>query len=112
MNATENTNHYAYRIQWSPEDAEYVGTVLEIPGLNWLDATPNGALDGIRKVTQECVDDMLKHGEQPPQAFADHHYSGRFNVRIPPQTHRRIAMEAAEEGVSLNRFISDRLANA
>jgi len=36
-------------------------------------------------------------------------YSGRFQVRIPPEVHRRLATEAAEQGVSLNRLVSSRL---
>ena len=31
--------------------------------------------------------------------------------RVPPETHRALAMRAAEEGVSLNRLVSARLAN-
>ena len=37
-------------------------------------------------------------------------YSGRFLVRLPPETHRQLAIKAAEEGVSLNRLVSTRLA--
>ena len=32
-------------------------------------------------------------------------------VRVPPETHRAPAIQAAEEGVSLNRLVSARLAN-
>jgi predicted HicB family RNase H-like nuclease len=38
------------------------------------------------------------------------HYSGEFRVRIPPQLHRNLAMMAAEQGVSLNRLASAKLA--
>jgi predicted HicB family RNase H-like nuclease len=37
-------------------------------------------------------------------------YSGEFRVRIPPQVHRALATEAAEQGVSLNRLASAKLA--
>ncbi len=33
-------------------------------------------------------------------------------VRVPPETHRALAIRAAEEGVSLNRLVSTRLANS
>ena len=39
------------------------------------------------------------------------HYSGEFRVRIPPQVHRSLAIEAAEQGVSLNRLASAKLAS-
>jgi predicted HicB family RNase H-like nuclease len=32
-----------------------------------------------------------------------------FLVRIPPSLHRRLALEAAEAGISLNRLASDKL---
>ncbi|MCP3887532.1 MAG: toxin-antitoxin system HicB family antitoxin, partial [Desulfobulbaceae bacterium] len=38
-------------------------------------------------------------------------FSGRFNVRVPESLHRQLVMAAAEEGVSLNRLVSDRLAH-
>ena len=53
---------------------------------------------------------MEANGETPPEPMADRAYSGRFVVRVPPETHRALAMKAAEEGVSLNRLISARLA--
>ncbi len=30
-------------------------------------------------------------------------------IRIPPELHRRLALEAAEAGISLNRLASDKL---
>ena len=30
-------------------------------------------------------------------------------VRIPPELHRRLALEAAEAGISLNRLASEKL---
>jgi predicted HicB family RNase H-like nuclease len=36
-------------------------------------------------------------------------FSGKFLVRIPPELHRRLTLEAAEAGVSLNRLASAKL---
>ena len=46
-----------------------------------------------------------------PEPITDHTYSGKFIVRIPPEFHRALAVQAAEQGVSLNRLVSARLAN-
>lgn len=51
-----------------------------------------------------------KGGEAVSVPLADRTYSGKFMVRVPPQTHRAPAIKAAEEGVSLNRLASARLA--
>lgn len=57
----DNANkQYSYMVRWSDEDKEYVGTVRELPGLSWLDSSPEKALNGIRKVTHECVADRLR----------------------------------------------------
>ena len=108
--ASPNTNHYTYRVTWSPEDGEHVGLCAEFPSLSWLAGTPEAALAGVRKVVQEAVADMLAHGEAVPGALAVKRYSGQFKVRIPPELHRNLTMLAAEQGVSLNRLASLRLA--
>jgi len=41
--------------------------------------------------------------------IAGKHYSGKFLVRIPPEVHRKLAIQAAESGVSLNRLASSKL---
>ncbi|TXH58270.1 MAG: toxin-antitoxin system HicB family antitoxin [Burkholderiaceae bacterium] len=105
-----NLDHYTYRVTWSAEDSEHVGLCAEFPSLSWLAKTPEKALAGIRKVVAECVRDMAANAEQVPEPLADRRYSGEFKVRIPPQQHRRLAIEASEQGVSLNRLVSAKLA--
>jgi predicted RNase H-like HicB family nuclease len=105
----EKNDYYSYRVTWSEEDREYVGLCAEFPSLSWLDATPEAALTGIRHVVAEVVEDMTTNGETVPQPIAMARYSGKFLVRVPPEVHRRLALEAAESGVSLNRLVSARL---
>jgi predicted HicB family RNase H-like nuclease len=105
-----SVDHYTYRVTWSPEDGEHVGLCAEFPSLSWLARTPEAALKGIRQVVSEAVADMDASGETKPMPLAEKHYSGEFRVRIPPQLHRALALQAAEEGVSLNRLASAKLA--
>jgi hypothetical protein len=79
-------DRYTYRVTWSEEDSEYVGLCAEFPSLSWLEGTPEAALRGIRSLAQ------------------------KFMVRVPPEVHRLLAIQAAESGVSLNRLISSKLA--
>lgn len=106
-----NIHHYTYRVIWSPEDEEFVGLCAEFPGLSWLTRSQDSALKGIVKLVSEVVADMLARGESIPESISEHHYSGKFQVRIPPERHRLLVMQAAEAGVSLNRLVSDRLAS-
>ena len=105
-----NAAHYTYRVTWSPEDGEHVATCLELPSLSWLAKTPEAALAGIRKVVADVLTDMQAGSEPIPPAMAEKTYSGEFRLRIPPQLHRTLVMEAAEQGVSLNRLASAKLA--
>jgi predicted HicB family RNase H-like nuclease len=100
---------YTYRVTWSEEDSEHVGLCTEFPSLSWLAATPEAALKGIRKLVAEVVADMASAGEQIPEPLATKHYSGKFMVRVPPEVHRQLAMEAAEAHISLNRLASAKL---
>lgn len=54
---------------------------------------------------------MRASGEAVPAALAEKHCSGEFRVRIPPEVHRALAIQAAEQGVSLNRLASAKLAS-
>ena len=105
------TDHYTYRVTWSLEDNEYVGLCAEFPSLSWLAPTPDEAFSGIRQVVADSLADMRAANETAPEPIADRAYSGKFMVRVPPETHRVLVMRAAEEGVSLNRLASARLAN-
>jgi predicted HicB family RNase H-like nuclease len=102
-------DRYTYRITWSDEDQEYAGLCVEFPSLSWLDKNPEAALAGIRNVVAEAVKDMKANGETPPEPLSSKRFSGKFMVRIPPELHRKLAIEAQEEGISLNRLASDKL---
>jgi len=104
-----NHEHYTYRVTWSAEDEEYVGLCAEFPSLSYLDESMTKALNGIVELVGQIVQDMVANGEMLPEPIAEKHYSGKFQVRIPPEQHRMLAIRAAEEGVSLNRYISARL---
>jgi len=104
-----NADHYTYRVTWSPEDGEHVGLCAEFPSLSWLAATPEAALSGIRAVVADALADMRASGETIPVPIAERTYSGQFKVRIPPEAHRALVIEAAEQRVSLNRLATVKL---
>jgi predicted HicB family RNase H-like nuclease len=107
----QKDDKYTYRVTWSEEDAAYVGLCAEFPSLSWLARSPESALKGIRKVVLEVVEDMVRKGEQVPEPLSTKHFSGKFMVRVPPEVHRQLAIEAAEARVSLNRLASAKLSH-
>ncbi|MFH0847577.1 MAG: toxin-antitoxin system HicB family antitoxin [Chloroflexota bacterium] len=102
-------DHYTYRVTWSFEDDEYVGLCAEFPSLSWLANTPEEALQGIRSLVAEVIADMKSSGEPIPEPIATRHYSGKFTVRITPDVHRFLVIQAAESKVSFNRFVCGKL---
>ena len=102
-------DRYTYRVTWSEDDHEYVGLCAEFPSLSWLAKDPQAALRGISKLVQDVIEDMRKEGKALPDPIALKHYSGKFMVRVPPQVHKKLVIEAAESGVSLNRLASSKL---
>jgi predicted HicB family RNase H-like nuclease len=104
-------DHYTYRVTWSEEDQEYVGLCAEFPGLSWLADSPEAALRGVRRMVADSVEDMETSGESIPEPLASRKFSGKFMVRVPPDVHRELTLQAAEAGVSLNRLATVKLAH-
>ena len=105
-----NYEHYTYRVIWSTEDEEFVGLCTEYPSLSYLDEDRITALNGITDLVRNVVADMEANGEKVPEPISEKKYSGKFQVRISPERHRMLAIEAAEQNISLNRYVSDKLA--
>jgi len=105
----KNIDRYTYRVTWSEEDQEHVGLCAEFPSLSWLEKNPEKALAGIRKLVRSSVKDMAASKEAVPEPISARSFSGKFMVRVPPQTHRMLTIQAAESGVSLNRLIASKL---
>jgi predicted HicB family RNase H-like nuclease len=100
---------YTYRVMWSEEDQEHVGLCAEFPSLSWLAETPGEALNGIVELVAGVLKDMAKNKEPIPEPLSLRRFKGNIALRVPPEQHRELAMEAAEQGVSLNRLISKKL---
>lgn len=107
--ALTKNNFYTYRVTWSEEDQEYVGLCAEFPSLSWLADTQIEALKGINKLVFDVLLDMESNNEVPPEPLSTKHFSGKLVVRIPSHVHRKLAIQAAESRVSLNRYISAKL---
>ena len=62
----------------------------------------------LKQAFEHSIDDYLdfcaSRGEDPDKPF-----SGRILVRVPPEVHREIMMEARREGKSLNAYVLEKL---
>ena len=68
-------------------------------------------VNGLKQSFQDSVDDYLafcaERGEDPEKP-----YSGKFVVRVEPELHKSISIEARKMGTSLNVWVKDALSKA
>lgn len=104
-----DVSHYTFRVTWSAEDDEFVATCVELPSLSWLAPERNDAIEGLEQLVGDVVADMEQAGEKVPEPYSERRYSGTFNVRIGEHLHRDLAMNAAEQHMSLNQLVVKKL---
>ena len=104
-----SAKEYTYRIFWSSEDDGFVAIADEFPSLSAVEDDQAKALESIDGLVQDVLADMEESGETPPEPLGVRRYSGKISLRMSPEQHRRISMEAAEAGVSLNKLILSRI---
>lgn len=100
---------YRYIIVWSEEDKEFIGQCTEFPSLSHLDKDRMKAMQGIYNLVASVVEELAKNKEPIPEPIYSRRYSGKLNIRMPEEQHRKLSVEAAENGVSLNSLIVHRL---
>lgn len=108
--STLSSRDYLFSIVWSDEDKAFVARVLEFPSLAAHGPTSEEALLEIRSTVDAVLDELIEAGEPVPEPLSRKHFSGKLNLRMPPKLHRDLSIEAAREGVSLNQWITIKLA--
>ena len=110
MENRHEAEEYTYRVFPSDDGNGYISTVTEFGGgLSNVGATMQDAIEGMVDLLRFVLDDMYEGGEVPPEPFSVRTYSGRYALRMTPEQHRRIAMESAEQGVSINQLLVSRV---
>ena len=80
----------------------------EVVGLRAVITFQGTTVEEIEQAFKDSIDDYLdwckERGKEPEKA-----YSGKFNLRMPPDMYVKIAAHAAQEGLSINAYILRRL---
>jgi predicted HicB family RNase H-like nuclease len=100
---------YSYLVEWSEEDKCHVARVMEFSFLSSHGDTAGEALASIQEVVEFVLDELKADGKEIPIPFSLQKYSGRLNLRMPPEVHKKIALEALRQRVSINQLINSRL---
>lgn len=88
----DDTGHYFY------------GKILELDGCQSTGETLEELYRNLNEAMEGYIETKLEHGFPVPEPKDIEEYSGKFNLRLPKSLHKRLAMEASQEGVSLNQY--------
>ena len=98
---------YHARIEFDSADQIFIGYVL---GIN---DSLNFHGESVKELTQSmhnCIDNYLDYcaqiGKEPEREF-----KGSFNVRIKPEQHKKVALYAASDGITIYQFVSRAIDN-
>ena len=94
-------------------NCQTVGVCLEYPYRYSYSRAPTAheAIEGVERMIDDVVAEMMASGATPPASLTDRQYSGNLRVRTSPALHSRLAVEAVEQGVSLNQWVVQKLAD-
>ncbi|MGE4405176.1 type II toxin-antitoxin system HicB family antitoxin [Pseudomonas sp.] len=102
MNAM-NYKGYAARIEYSDEDASFVG---HIAGIRDVIGFHGESVQELRVAFEEAVDDYLDTCaklERTPQKP----YSGKLSLRLEPALHASVAVKAELAHKSINQWVAE-----
>ena len=92
-------------VEFDEIDELFFGNVINTRDVISFDGkTVDELKQSFEAVIDEYLEDCRKEGKEPDKPF-----SGQFNLRISPELHRRISLEAKKCNISLNTFVEQAL---
>jgi predicted HicB family RNase H-like nuclease len=100
--------NYSARIEYSDEDACFIGRVA---GIRDVVGFHGESVVELRAAFEEAVDDYLATCEKLSRS-PQRPYSGKVKLRIDPGIHAKVAMLAEAQGKSINTWAQEALQRA
>lgn len=105
---------YDYPINIRPLDVKegsgYLAEVPDLPGCMADGETIAEALADIQSAMCAWIETAKEFGDPIPKPSIAMNYSGQWRMRVPKHLHAALALQAKEEGVSLNMLAATLLA--
>ena len=96
---------YNAKIEYDPEIDMFRGEILGLTGgADFYGKTPKELRTEFKKSLAVFLEVCKEQGIDPRK-----HFSGKFNLRIPPELHEKLAMTAEAQGKSLNTLAQEAL---
>ncbi|MBE9048102.1 type II toxin-antitoxin system HicB family antitoxin [Pleurocapsales cyanobacterium LEGE 10410] len=106
---------YSFNLRYSEEDAGYIAICPEFPGLSAFGDTPEEAIEEAKVALELFIDTYKEENKPLPEPSVTKEHSGQIRIRLPKSLHQRLAMQAEEEGTSINtlmiQYISEGLSS-
>ena len=97
---------YNAKIEYDPEIDMFRGEILGLTGgADFYGKTPAELRAEFKKSLTVFLEVCREKGIEPRR-----NYSGKFNLRIPPELHEKLAIAAQAEGKSINTLAQEALA--
>lgn len=97
---------YSAKIAYDPEIDMFRGEILGLTGgADFYGKTPKELRSEFKKSLAVFLDVCKKKGIAPRR-----NYSGKFNLRVAPELHEKLAIAAQAEGKSINTLVQEALA--
>lgn len=97
---------YNAKIEYDPEIDMFRGEILGLTGgADFYGRTPKELKAEFKKSLTVFLEVCKEKAIEPRRS-----YSGKFNLRIPPELHERLAIAAQAEGKSINTLAQEALA--
>lgn len=99
-------NGYNAKIEYDPEIDMFRGEILGLNGgADFYGETPKELRAEFKRSLSVFLEVCNEKGIEPLRS-----YSGKFNLRIPPELHERLAIRAQAAGKSINTLAQEALA--
>jgi predicted HicB family RNase H-like nuclease len=96
---------YQAKIDYDADLDMFRGEILGLSGgADFYGKSPKELRAEFRKSLQVFLDVCRERGIEPRRSF-----SGKFNLRIPPELHEKLAIAAQAEGKSINALAQEAL---
>lgn len=83
----------------------YYGKILELDGCQSTGDTLEELLESLDEAMEGYIECKLEGGFNVPIPQTNDDFSGKFVLRLPKSLHKKLSIEAINDGVSLNQYI-------
>lgn len=96
-----------YPIETDANTIEWAAEFPDLPGCVGAGDTAEEAVTMAMDAKKAWIEAALEEGKNVPEPkdLYEIDYSGKFTLRLPKTLHRELALQAEDEGVSLNQYI-------